>query len=91
MYVLLTYDVSDKQSDVKKSLLEKDYVASFPTGGKTVYLPDTTVCKLNSSDFKAALKDIQSIAAEHKVTLRRAIAVTYEDNNWQAIYGEPHK
>ena len=90
MDVLLTYDVSDKQSEVKKELRALGYLSKFTFDGKTIYLPNTTVWKKDTGDFNKAISDIQTIAGFLNIKLERAIAVPW-GYDWQSIIGYPPK
>ena len=93
MDAVITYDVSDKQSDVKKEMLARGYMDHWSVTDKTTkkkttyYLPYTTLWK-KVDDLATALADIQAVAQKLKVKLERAIALPAD--LWWAIPGEPH-
>jgi len=74
--VLISYDVSAKNPEVKAALIALDYYDHFTLGtaSKVYYLPNTTLWhKTKSSD--QAMSDMKKVCAELKVTLEKAVAV----------------
>lgn len=90
MDILLSYDVSDKQGEVKRTLKQLGYYSEFTFREVTIRLPNTTVWKKNTSDVDQAITDIQNIASSLGIQLERAIAVPF-GSIWQAIRGYPHR
>lgn len=74
--VLISYDVSAKNPEVKAALIALNYFDSFTLGSSTkvYYLPNTTLWhKTKTSD--QAMADMKKVCADLKVTLEKAIAV----------------
>ncbi len=88
MSALVTYDVSSKQAEVKKKLVAKGYQDRWPSEGKQVYLPDTTLWHESKTPAEAR-DDVTQVAKELSVTLERCVAVMRSDN-WAAIFGAAH-
>lgn len=74
--VLISYDVSDKNPEVKAALQALNYSDSFTLG---IYnLPNTTLThKAKSSD--QAMADMKRVCAELRVTLEKAVAVKADE------------
>lgn len=78
MKTLLTYDVNQKQDDVKKDLLSKGYSKTCKSSsGIDCNLPDTTVWKDNTSPT-TAMADLTGITSKLGVKLERAFAVDFD-------------
>lgn len=78
--VLISYDVSAKNPEVKAALLALNYYDHFISGtaSKVYHLPDTTLWhKTKSSD--QAMSDMKKVCAELKVTLEKALAVKADE------------
>lgn len=78
--VLISYDVSAKNSEVKAALLALNYNDDFKlrTAPKVYHLPDTTLWhEAKSSD--QAMSDMKKVCADLKVTLEKAIAVKADE------------
>jgi hypothetical protein len=72
--VLMSYDVSAKNPEVKAALQALSYYDYFTQDGKNHYLPNTTLWhKTKSSD--QAMADMKKVCADLKVTLEKAVAV----------------
>jgi hypothetical protein len=85
MKTLLTYDVSDKQTEVKDAMLKIGYEKRWTSNNSTYYLPNTTLWK-NEISPSTALADIRAVTNGLKVRLVRAIAVDF--GNWDGIPGD---
>lgn len=80
MKVLISYDVSAKNPEVKAALLALNYYDHFTLGNtsKVYQLPDTTLWhKTKSSD--QAMSDMKKVCTELKVTLEKAVAVNADE------------
>ncbi|MFV8369615.1 hypothetical protein [Flavobacterium sp. LB2R40] len=80
MKVLISYDVSAKNPEVKAAMLALNYHDRFTLGtaSKVYHLPDTTLWhKAKSSD--QAMSDMKKVCAELKVTLEKAVAVKADE------------
>ena len=77
--VLISYDVSAKNPEVKAALQALDYYDNFTLGtSKVYYLPNTTLWhKAKSSD--QAMADMKRVCAELRVTLEKAVAVKADE------------
>lgn len=78
--VLISYDVSDKNPEVKAALKVLGYSDSYTLGTapKVYYLPNTTLWhKAKSSD--QAMADMKRVCAELRVTLEKAVAVKADE------------
>lgn len=78
--VLISYDVSDKNPEVKAALIALNYYDYFTLGTavKVYYLPNTTLWhKTKSSD--QAVDDIKKVCTDLKVTHEKAVAVNAEE------------
>lgn len=74
--VLISYDVSAKNSEVKAALIALNYHDNFKLGAapKVYQLPNTTLWHKEKSSDQAML-DMKRVCAELNVTLEKAIAV----------------
>jgi hypothetical protein len=72
--VLISYDVNDKNSDVKAALLNLNYYEAFEQYGKNYNLPNTTLFHPNKSSDQA-MADMRKVCNDLKVILEKAIAV----------------
>jgi hypothetical protein len=89
MDVLITYDVSDRQPEVKAAMLKKGYADHWVVATKQYNLPDTTLWKGNLTGPSAAMQDLQSVLLTlRNVRLERAVAVPCDV--WDAVPGDPH-
>lgn len=96
MHTLITYDVSRRQTEVKKALKELSYFDAWTSDNITYYLPNTTLWKkdITSED---SLREMKSIIAKlnqgqpisNQIELERCACVPV--NPWAAIPGRPHK
>ena len=77
--VLISYDVSDKNPEVKAALKALNYYDYFTLGTSKVYnLPNTTLWhKSKSSD--QAMADMKKVCSDLRVTLERAVAVKADE------------
>lgn len=83
---IITYDVKEKQTEVKEKMISKGYMTSWTNEkGTKYYLPNTTIWKKDiTTDI--ALADLQAVCTELKVKLLRAVAT--KASPWSAIPGE---
>lgn len=96
MNTLITYDVSRRQTEVKKALKALRYFDYFTFDAKICYLPNTTLWKENISQSDA-LKEIQTVIVKlnsgqpsyNQIELERCACVPA--NPWTAIPGKEHK
>lgn len=77
--VVISYDVSAKNPEVKAALQALNYYDYFTLGTSKVYnLPNTTLWhKSKSSD--QAMADMKKVCNDLRVTLEKAIAVKAEE------------
>lgn len=87
MNALLTYDVGEKQKEVKNELLQKGYRKTWTLENRVCYLPDTTLWK-ESTSSSVAIADIKSVTAKLGVKLTRAVAVDFA--TCEGIEGDPN-
>jgi hypothetical protein len=72
--LLISYDVSDKNQEVKAALIALNYHDSFTQNSKNHKLPNTTLFhQAKSSD--QAMADMKKVCADLKVTLEKAVSV----------------
>ena len=94
--VLITYDASARQGEIKDAMVAKPYSDSFILGGvepPTYILPNTTLWKANTATA-TALADLQAVVAAlntpyNPVRLERAVATVF--SGISAIPGEKRK
>jgi len=74
--ILISYDVSDKNPEVKTALIALGYVKTWKnTGAPKVYtLPNTTLWHPSKSSNQGLI-DMQSVCTRLKVTLEKAVSV----------------
>lgn len=73
-HVLISYDVSDKNPEVKAALKALIYYDAFKIGDKQYDLPNTTLWhKSKTSD--EAMADMKKVCSDLKVKLEKAVAV----------------
>lgn len=88
MQILLSYDVSGKNNEVKELLLELGYSETIEGDNGISILPASTLYfETEEKGFSAndVLDDIESIATELNVILEKAISVEFD--NWYSIKG----
>lgn len=89
MDVLITYDVSAKQPEVKAGMKARGYSDAWNSSNVKYSLPDTTLWKKDLVGPQAALQDLQSVVASlTNVRLERAIATPCDQ--WSGIPGDSH-
>lgn len=96
MNILITYDVSDRQTEVKQKMLETGYYDKWAANEKTYYLPQSTLWKKDVTDLKTALIDLRKVIEnlnlyrtnQPLIELRRCIVVSA--NPWDGIEGIPN-
>lgn len=72
--LLISYDVSDKNQEVKAALLALNYYDYFTQNNKNHKLPNTTLFhQAKSSD--QAMADMKKVCVDLKVTLEKAVSV----------------
>jgi len=88
MGVIITYDVSDKQQEMKDCLIKKGYFDSWQEGPEnnriTVQLPYTTLWKKDGT-LSQGLADMKACATSLQIKLLRALSIN--DAETQAIPG----
>ena len=85
--ILITYDVSGRQVEMKSELKTLGYSDSWQASGKTYYLPNTTLWKKDVSASQGKT-DMINTANKLSISLERAIAVEF--SSWDGIEGKPH-
>ncbi|SEB04519.1 hypothetical protein SAMN05443667_116117 [Flavobacterium gillisiae] len=78
--VLISYDVSAKNPEVKAALLGLNYYDNFKLGAhaKIHHLPDTTLWH-NTKSSGQAMSDMKKVCSDLKVTLEKALAVKADE------------
>ena len=78
--VLMFYDVSAKNPDVKAALLALNYHDHYTLENalKVYHLPDTTLWHKTKSPDQA-MSDMKKVCADLKVTLEKAVAVKSDE------------
>ncbi|SEO20376.1 hypothetical protein SAMN05444671_0699 [Flavobacterium sp. CF108] len=81
--ILISYDVSDKNKEVKDALIALGYKESWKNAGneKIYHLPNTTLWHQSKSS-KQGLVDMQSVCTNLKVKLEKAISVKATEFVW---------
>jgi hypothetical protein len=93
--IILCYDVSGHQTEVKAQLESYGYSDRWKQGKDVIYLPDTTVWKKDTTTVQT-IKDLDTAIANVNATLsvfdkiKRKRAVAFEFTDWWAYFGEPH-
>lgn len=72
--LLISYDVSAKNTEVKAALLALNYYDYFTQDGKNYHLPNTTLFHQKKSSDQA-MADMKKVCVDLKVTLEKAVAV----------------
>jgi hypothetical protein len=94
---LITYDVSRRQSEVKKALKNLSYYDYWTDNNNNYYyLPNTTLWKTNITLYDA-LTEVKTVVAKlnqgqpvsNQIELERCACVNA--NPWAAIPGKAHK
>jgi hypothetical protein len=85
MHVLITYDVSDKHSEIIKAMRAKGYANTWSSDKVPYNLPESTLWN-NDKTVAEAVKDLQDIVSELDVELKRCMAVPA--NPWAGITGD---
>lgn len=85
--VLITYDVSDKNKEVKDSLKAKGYSDNWTSDKVKYSLPNTTLWK-SESTAETGKVDMEAVAKINRVVLESAMAVEF--TSWKGISGTPH-
>lgn len=98
MDVIIAYDVSQRQSEVKRKLLENGFMDRWTNSQHvTYYLPNTTLwhnAQLNPTSahnlFNAVIAELNKGQQPNKIIkIERFIANQFVAG-WSAIPGEPH-
>ena len=96
--VLLTYDISQRHSEVKAALRKKSFFDYWTDNKVTYYLPNTTMWKKGDGvtansildDINAVIADLnRNEPANRFIRLERCMSVAFV--GWSGIAGEPHK
>lgn len=96
--VLLTYDVSQRHSEVKAALRKKSFYDYWTDNDVKYHLPNTTMWKKGDTiteltvlnDMKAVIADLnRGEPSNRTIILERCVSVVFA--SWAAIPGEPHK
>lgn len=96
MKILITYDVSQSQPEVKKELMARGFFDDWIADEKTYYMPNTTLWHPNLTGPDEAKRIIHDVIAKlnlnepanKKIRIERFIAVPCE--SWSGIEGDPH-
>ena len=89
MAIIISYDVSDKNPQMKEELTSKGYLDRWDSNKTTYYLPDTTLWHPDEKKTVVqGVQDMKEAAEKLKIKLQRALAVPA--NPWSAITGDPH-
>lgn len=90
MNTILSYDVSDKQTEVKAALLKMGFKDVIEGNNRvTCWLPNTTLwIEYSLKSPKQAKDDLKIVCSSLKIELIRAIAVAFEE--WAGVTGKPH-
>ena len=98
MDVIIAYDVSQRQTEVKKKLLENGFMDRWTNPQKvTYYLPNTTLWHHNQISpktahdlFNAVIVELNKGQQPNKIIkIERFIANQFVEG-WSAIPGQPH-
>jgi hypothetical protein len=83
MSVIITYDLTGKQDDVKKCMIEKSYADHFSNAGIQVDLPASTLFH-NAKSPQQAIKDLEDCCTKYNVEIEKVIAVEFDTrtNSW---------
>lgn len=77
--VLISYDVSAKNPEVKAALKALGYFENYTLGAsKEYYLPDTTLVHTAKSSNQAMV-DMKKVCSDLRVTLEKAVAVKADE------------
>jgi hypothetical protein len=82
---VITYDVSDKQSEVKSAMLGLGYNDHWVYEGAVYNLPDTTLWH-QAVSREDALQHLLGVAAVLQVTVERA--VVFDSLPWTGLRGQ---
>jgi hypothetical protein len=85
--VLVSYDVSGQQGQVKTAMEALGYSDRGTDNNRTYYLPYTTLWKRDVPSLETGISDLQAVTARIGVTLERAVSV--QAFPWAAIPGAP--
>lgn len=86
MNILITYDLSHGQDQLKTAMKSIGYYDAWETNGTRYNLPASTLWKPNS-EVSQGLAEIQNTAKKLGITLTRCIVVPV--NPWAGITGTP--
>jgi CRISPR/Cas system-associated endoribonuclease Cas2 len=98
MYILITYDISDKNPEVKAAMLEKRYKDRFSSNGKMFYLPNTTLLiraadttpNMVRREFEAIIEEINASITLPTDKIRIERCFVAEFSNCSGITGDEH-
>lgn len=96
MNILITYDISQRWTEVKRALLDEGFKDSWVDNQTRFNLPDTTLWhnKLNNANQAKAMfhEVIEQLNAgqpeDKKIEIERFMAVVF--TKWSGIPGKPH-
>lgn len=95
MAIIITYDLSGAQTEVKNSMKKMGYGITFvavdnsvePPKKTTVNLPETTLYH-KTKTVTQGKNDLLKAAKEHNVTVRRCVSNQLGGSAWDYIAGE---
>jgi len=80
MTIFITYDVNNKNTEIKEALIKKGYAETWiDNQGGSHQLPSTTLWKSNTTT-KQGFVDMKDVADSLNISLEKAIAM--EVNSW---------
>lgn len=88
MGVVVSYDVSDKNPQMKQAMIDKGYFDSWKEGEVVVNLPNTTMWKKDGT-VGSGLQDMKDAARSLNIQLERAVALP--DDPTASITGDSHR
>ena len=90
MSVIVTYDVSGKQTEVKAAMLANGYQVHFKDKGKTYNLPFTTLFHLTRTP-EQAVQELEAVCREQRVELLHCLAVKIWRDTFAGTVGEAYR
>lgn len=97
MQVIITYDLSDGQSEVKNEMVKKGYHSAWVANSITYYLPSTSLWKQDTElatakrDLEETIQVLNNTAKFSTKYIRLLRCIVLPASPWDGIPGEPHK
>ena len=87
MDTVITYDISSKHQEFKRTMLQLDYTGRFVHDNGLMYLLNITLCHQSKTSAQTR-DDAQNMSSTLNIKLEQCISTQFEPD-WARIVGEP--